>query len=153
MHSSIGIIELPDITNVSRTAHVLAGVPSNRKLYLAMASGRNIFKYCYDGNNSWNLKSLLLGPGTANSVAIKLVGSTDMTGLIFLKVDGQMIYKMDIEGGQVEFIADNMHVDEVLPYEMENPPVSQMLRQQQEFYDPELADEERKKGKLSEFYC
>lgn len=125
----LGTLKLPEVTNIhSRTSHVLTRVPTSDQLHLAIVAQRCIAIYSHDGN-VWDLKRLNPSPGYSNSVALKLVGSTEITGLIFVKADARVIYMMEVETGLFHCISENVPQAEVLPYELEFPPVSEMLRQ------------------------
>lgn len=127
----LGKLKLPRVTNIcSRTAHVLARGLTGNQLYLAVVSGRDIATYTHS-STGWDPALLLPGPISAPFVAIKLVGSAEAGGLILVKVDGRVIVTMEVETGKDRQITDDLREEEVLCYELEFPPVSQMLRQQQ----------------------
>ncbi|CAM0903110.1 unnamed protein product [Alopecurus aequalis] len=126
----LGTIVLPKVKNIgSKTSHVLTRGPRSKKLYLAIVSQRCIAVYSHDGKD-WVQNLLHPGPGHTKSVALKLIGSTDITGLILVKADGRVIYKMEVETGLFYQIDDNVPEEEALPFELEYPPVSQMLLRQ-----------------------
>lgn len=129
LHSCVGRLKLPSVKNIgSKTAHVLARGLIDKQLYLV--AGRGIATYTHS-SAGWDPALLLPGPISCPFMPIKLVGSSEAGGLILVKVDGRVISAMEVETGLEREITDDLSEEEVLCYEQEFPPVSQMLRQGQ----------------------
>lgn len=71
-----------------------------------------------------------MAPLGAPSISIRLVGSS-AAGVVLVKVYDQ-VYTMEVETGMMKWMADGVFEEDVLCYEQEFPPVSQLLRQQQQ---------------------
>lgn len=127
----LGRLKLPSVKNIgSKTAHVLARGLIDKQLYLAVVARRGIATYTHS-SAGWDPALLLPGPISCPYMPIKLVGSSEAGGLILVKVDGRVISAMEVETGLERQITDDLPEEEVLCYEQEFPPVSQMLRQGQ----------------------